>query len=140
MYRYFDHTADLGFHVEANTLCELFEDAGRAMFGAMIENIDDVQPEIEKTLTVATSRLDDLLHDWLADLLALFETDHLVACRFVVTIEDKGGEYRLTATIAGETFDEDRHEVDAVVKAVTYHGLEVESTDGGYQANVIVDL
>jgi len=140
MYRYFDHTADLGFHVEAATLPELFEDAGCALFGAMIENLDDVKPTVEMTLTVATARLDDLLHDWLADLLAMFETEHLVACRFQVAIEDTEEEFRATAKIAGERFDEDRHEVDAVVKAVTYHGLEVESTDDGYEANVIVDL
>ena len=36
--------------------------------------------------------------------------------------------------------DRDRHILDHEVKAITYHGLKVEQNDGGWLAEVIVDI
>jgi SHS2 domain-containing protein len=44
------------------------------------------------------------------------------------------------ATLAGETIDLDKHELDADVKAVTLHGLVVRHTGTQWQAEVTLDV
>ena len=46
----------------------------------------------------------------------------------------------LTAAARGEPFDPERHPLSHEVKAITYHGLIVESSEGGWLAEVIVDI
>ena len=136
MYEYFEHTADLGIRVRGEDMPTLFVEAATALFAALIENLDEVEPVVHRDLTIKADRLDDLLHDWLADLLAIYDADRFIACRFEVRETDEG----LTATIHGEPVNPDRHIAADEIKAITYHGLTVEKTDQGYVAEVIVDL
>lgn len=50
------------------------------------------------------------------------------------------GPWRLVALCRGERSDPARHEMDHEVKAITYHGLRVEHTPDGWEAEVIVDI
>ena len=85
---------------------------------------------------IAGQKPDELLHDWLAELLFTFETRHVLLCQFEVRVAADG----LTATAHGEPIDPARHQLDMEVKAVTWHGLKVERADGGWLAEVIVDI
>ena len=136
MYELFDHTADVGLRIRAGSLDELFADAGRALFSVIVANFDAVQPVQELPLRIEGSRRDDLLFDWLAELLYTFDARRVLLCDFRVSVRDDG----LEATARGEPFDPDRHELDMEVKAITYHGLKVEQDGDGWLAEVIVDL
>ena len=136
MYEHFDHTADVGLRMRAGSLDELFADAGRALFSVIVANFDAVEPVQELALRVEGSRRDDLLFDWLAELLYTFETRRVLLSDFHVSVSNNG----LEATARGEPFDPDRHELDMEVKAITYHGLKVEQDGDGWLAEVIVDL
>ncbi|HUT88664.1 MAG TPA: archease [Thermoguttaceae bacterium] len=136
MYELFDHTADVGLRMRAGSLDELFADAGRALFSVIVANFDAVEPVQELALRVEGSRRDDLLFDWLAELLYTFETRRVLLSDFHVSVSNNG----LEATARGEPFDPDRHELDMEVKAITYHGLKVEQDGDGWLAEVIVDL
>ena len=46
----------------------------------------------------------------------------------------------LTATVRGEPIDPDRHVVHTEIKAITFHGLDVQQTDDGWTVQVIYDL
>ena len=81
-------------------------------------------------------RRDDLLFDWLAELLFAFDTRRVLLSAFDVEVDGEG----LKATARGEEVDHDRHELDMEVKAITYHGLKVERDGDGWLAEVIVDL
>jgi protein archease len=135
MYETFDHTADLGLRVRAATLAELFADAARGLF-SLIVDLDQVRPLVERHFEIAGTRRDDLLFDWLNELLYTFESQRLLLAEFLVDVHDQG----LRATARGEPFDEHRHPLDHEVKAITYHGLKVEPTDDGWLAEVIVDI
>ena len=136
MYELFDHTADVGLRMRADGLDELFAEAGRALFSVIVANFDAVRPVQELTLRVEGSRRDDLLFDWLAELLYTFDAQRVLLCDFRVSVNENG----LEATARGEPFDAARHELDAEVKAITYHGLKVEQDGDGWLAEVIVDL
>lgn len=136
MFELFDHTADLGLRVVAPDLNTLFAEAGQALFAAMVQQPEQVRPEVSTSVQLQADCLDDLLYDWLAELLYLFDTRRLLPCRFEVAVSGTC----LRAELRGEPFDPDRHELATEVKAVTYHGLKVVKQADGWLAEVIVDL
>jgi SHS2 domain-containing protein len=136
MYETFEHTADIGIRVRATELNGLFEDAARGLFAVLVANPDAVRPVQEVSFRIEAQRLDDLLFDWLAELLFVFETRRLLLGEFHVEVQGD----RLEATARGEPIDPQRHQLDMEVKAITYHGLKVERDGDGWLAEVIVDL
>lgn len=136
MFETFDHTADLGLRARAADLDGLFAEAARVLFSVIVENFDQVQPHEEVSIAIDGQRLDDLMYDWLAELLCVFDTRHILLCQFNVSVGDSG----LAATARGEPIDAQRHRLDAEVKAITYHGLKVERSGDDWLAEIIVDL
>lgn len=136
MYEIFEHTADLGLRVKAPDLEALFADAGRGLTSMIAANLEAIRPVRAVPLRVAGTRRDDLLFDWLSEILYLFESEHLLLSDFEVRLDDEG----LQATARGEPLDESRHQLEHEVKAITYHGLKVEQTSDGWLAEVIVDI
>ena len=138
MYEVFEHTADLGLRIRADELDGLFEEAGRALFSVIVANLDEVRPIEEVIFEIEADEHDDLLRDWLGELLYVFHVRHLVFSQFEAAFNIAGT--GLTATARGEPIDPERHHLDAEIKAVTYHGLKVEHDDEGWLAEVIVDV
>jgi SHS2 domain-containing protein len=136
MYETFEHTADLGLRVRAADLNTLFAEAAKALFSAIVENIDDVQPLHSLRVDLQSDDKALLLFDWLNELLFRFDADHQVFGRF--DVECTGG--ALTGTAWGEPLDRSRHLLSHEVKAITYHGLRVEQEEDGWLAEVIVDI
>jgi len=136
MYETFEHTADVGLRARAAPLDDLFADIARAMFSVLVAHPAAIRPVEELSLQLSGDRLDDLLFDWLAELLYRFETRRLLLAEFEVRVNDAG----LSATVRGEPIDRARHELDVEIKAITYHGLRVEQNNDGWLAEVIVDL
>jgi SHS2 domain-containing protein len=142
LYELFEHTADLGLRIKAATLDELLVEAARGLLAMHVANPATIKPVQDRTISLAASDPSYLLFDWLSELLYIFETEKLLLCEFEVQCggEVKGSELRLTATCRGELMDNERHEMDHEVKAITYHGLKVEQTPQGWFAEVIVDI
>mgnify|MGYP006271903753 CR=1 FL=1 len=57
-----------------------------------------------------------------------------------VEIEEKDGEYQLRAVSKGEKLDPSRHDQRVDVKAVTLHRFQLEQTNDGWMAMVILDI
>ena len=136
MYEVFEHTADLGLRIVAPDFVTLLADAACGLFATIIANLDEVRPVEMIKLRIAGKQRDYLLFDWLSELLYTFETQRLVLAQFDVRLSDDG----LEATAHGEPLDPERHILAHEVKAITYHGLKVEQTPTGWQAEVIVDI
>ena len=136
MYEIFEHTADLGIRVRAAGLDELFADAARGLFSVMVTNLDAVRVVEEAKFQIPGENSEELLHDWLAELLYTFYARRLVLVDFDVHVDRTG----LSATARGEPLDYGRHEIDGEVKAITWHALKVEQDADGWMAEVIVDV
>jgi len=136
MYETFDHTADLGLRIRAPDLDTLFAEAGRALFAAIVEDLDTVEPRQEVRIQVVGDDREFLLFDWLKELLYHFDSEHVLFSRFQVHVGDAG----LSATAQGELLDPSRHQLLHEVKAITYHGLTLQQTEQGWLAEVIVDI
>jgi len=136
MYELFEHTADVGLRVRARDLNGLFEEAARALLSVIVANPESVRPVQEVSFRLSAGRRDDLLFDWLAEVLYTFAARHLLLAESAVSIVED----TLTATARGERVDRRRHQLEMEVKAITYHGLKVERDGDGWLAEVIVDI
>lgn len=136
MFETFDHTADLGLRIRAETRETLFEEAAEALFSVILENPKSIRPKLSFPLRIEGTRNDELLLDWLAALLFMFSTEHLVLGRFAVDFNNGG----LDATAWGEPYCPKNHGIGEEIKAITYHGLKVEESNGGWLGEVIIDL
>jgi SHS2 domain-containing protein len=136
MYETFEHTADLGLRIRANDLNSLFADAGRALLSVIVDEPAGVNTVEEMPITIKGGEIEELLHDWLAELLFTFHVQRRLLAKFNVNINSAG----LTATAQGEKIDPKRHEINLEIKAVTWHGLKVAQTPDGWMAEVIVDI
>lgn len=135
-YEIIDHTADIGIKVYGKDLKELFQCAAEALF-EIICDISEVADSIEKGVTLDGDDLEQLMVVWLGELLYLHDTERILFKRFEIKELENNS---LSATVYGEEFREGHHTIRTVVKAVTYHQIQVEQKDGGWVSRVIFDL
>lgn len=136
-YEFFDHTADIGVRVHGATLQELFCNAAAAMYEALGQ-LKHSEHRREKTVELSARSLEDLLHDWLAELLYEVDANHVLYDEIEITDLIPR---RLFASLRGGTIDFARSQTNEEIKAVTYHQLRVEQrADGSWHATVIFDV
>ncbi len=136
MFEIFEHTADVGIRVRAASWEQLFVDAAKGLFSVLLANPNAIQPLQEMAFTIPGHEYDDLLLDWLCELLYVFSTRRLVFGEFELRRMPDG----IAAQARGEPLDRARHQPHVEIKAITYHGLKVERTEDGWLAEVIVDI
>jgi SHS2 domain-containing protein len=135
-WEFFEHTADIGVRVRGATLPDLFVNAARAMYEALGELAKTENGKLTELRLEATS-LEDLLHDWLAELLFEVEANHMLYDEMQVEVLPG----KLAAELRGGEIDFGRSHTNEEIKAVTYHQLRVEQLpDGSWQATVIFDV
>jgi len=136
MYELFEHTADLGLRVRAPDLDTLFREAAEGFFSLLVEGGPPSGADREFRFAMEAARHDDLLFDWLNELLYTFDTTGCVLGGFEVHVRG----WRLEGAARGAPLGEGERRLLREVKAITYHGLKVEPSDGGWLAEVIVDI
>jgi len=131
--------SDLVFEATGDTPAELFQAAGLALFEGMADT-GRVQPRIRKEIRLKHAQIDQLLYDWLSELIYLKDAAGLLFKEFSVQL-NQNAEWNLVATVRGEPIDPKRHGLRADAKAVTYHQFDVVQTEtGGWKARVVVDI
>lgn len=131
-----DHTADMGFKAWAATLEELFVVCARAMFEFILAGTVQSSNLRRFPLKVSAASEEDLLREWLAELLFLHSSQRVFFTSFEIEIE---GGISLTGAAHGAPMDERMIEKATEIKAVTYHGLRVARIESGFEAQVIFD-
>jgi SHS2 domain-containing protein len=130
-------TADVAFIAYGKNLDELFSNAALAMFEIMI-NTKQIKPKVKKKVRTNGNDLESLMFNWLNALLVYVDGSNLVFNKFKVKVNEK--RLSLTAECRGEKIDSKKHEIRTVVKAATYHKLEVKKVDDYWRAKVIIDI
>jgi SHS2 domain-containing protein len=142
-YKFFDHTADIGVEISGRTKKELFANAAIALFDILIENNDKRNKtskrvrKLQKTLTIEGADVEDLLINYLRELLYLFNGANFVTdnCEIMECYNKK-----LKVRLTGELFTKMKHAIKTEVKAITYSGLNVEKQKSGWKARIIFDV
>lgn len=131
-----DHTADVGITVYGENIKQLFTNAALALF-SLITDIQSIKEKLWHQVEVSSEKRDDLLVEWLNELIYLFDAEQLLFNHFEIESLDDNS---LKAICRGEKFDPARHKIKTGVKAATYHMLEIARDSKGYRARVIFDI
>lgn len=131
-----DHTADIGIDVFGASLQELFANAAFALFD-IITDLSKVEGKVEYNISISGIDKEQLLVNWLQELLYLHDVKNLLFNDFcIVDITDN----QLDAVVRGDVMEEDKHVIKTEIKAVTYHCLSVIRENDCWKARVIFDL
>ena len=135
-----DHTADIGVKAYGNDLASVFENAAKGMYAIIFyESFPTIEKVGEYQISLQSSELDQLLIDWLNDLLFIFSTKQIVISSFEISIVELATGYKLEAHLFGEEISEKLLIGIREIKAVTYHMLSIEKIQR-WQAQVLFDI
>jgi SHS2 domain-containing protein len=140
MIRMFDHTADVGFELEAPTLEALFDEARRALLMTLFERPPESGEE-ENSVRLSAPDLETLLVRWINELAFLVQGDGFVSVHSGVRIEELDGEdFSLEASLTGAPLDLEGNGWLGEIKSATFHGLDVRQDGEDWRARVILDV
>ena len=131
-HRWIEHTAELQLELHARSEAAIFRQAVLALRELLEDDGPVTGDRAERSVEVEATDRGALLAEWLAELVFLAETEGLVPdeARDLVVGEDS-----VTAVVVGRT-RAPRH----LVKAVTYHDLELHRDRDGWRGNVVLDV
>jgi SHS2 domain-containing protein len=134
-FRTIDHTADVGLVVWGDNRAALFENAAAGLFHLLYPVRSGGHGGKRFDFELAETNLEELLVDWLRQLLYVHEAEGLHLSDFRVDLRDGP---RLTASCRGREIEPSRQHYD--IKLVTYHGLMIERVDERFRVRVIFDI
>lgn len=132
-YELLPHAADLRIKSRGKTREELFAHSLLGMAEYMKKSISAMKTTVTRSIEVASPDVTALLVDFLSRTLALADASQEVYPRAAF---DEFSETHLKGTLFGlpvEKFDKD-------IKAVTYHGAEIQKTAFGYEVTIIYGI
>jgi SHS2 domain-containing protein len=135
-YELIDHTADVLIKAYGKSLSEAFENAAKGMFDIITDN-SEIESIGQYKIHLEAHDLEQLLVDWLSELLFLNSAKNLVFGFFKVDLDEKKN--CLSADVFGERYSVSKHKIGVEVKAVTYHMLEVRNKRP-YHVQVLFDI
>ena len=158
-FRFLDNVAiaDTAFEAFGKNENELFENAATALFEEMVDT-KKVASKVNKKIRLRNENLENLLYDFLSELIYVKDVRGMVFGKFKVKISKqlskkikKGGSekvkkevYVLNADCSGEKIDYSKSgsgkEFRNDVKAVTMHLFKIEKAGKNMKATVVLDI
>lgn len=138
-YIYLEHTADAKFQAFGKTLKECFENSALALCG-VVADLEKVEAGEKEEIKVKGKDAEELLHNFLEEIVFLMEMKEMVFSEFDVNIVSGQQEWFLEGEAGGEKMDSEKHSLKAGIKAVTWHEYYLRKEDGLWTAQVIVDI
>lgn len=127
------HTADWSFRAFGRDLRELFANAACALFALEGARAEEGAAETARAVEASGIDYESLLVNWLTELLWLQESHRETYHRFNI-------ETLSPTALRAQVFGTPMGSLDKIIKAVTYHNLEVKPTPDGWEAVVVVDV
>lgn len=134
-YEILDHTADLCIRVSGRGFADFLRNAALAMM-EMITDRNSVEPTIKESIEVTGKTSEEILVRLLSEILYLHETSKLVFKDIEVEVFNN----KVVAELDCQSYDPGIHELNYDIKAVTYHGLNVEIVNNQFTADIIFDI
>ena len=142
-YEILEHTADVGLKVGGATLEELFENASKGMFAIITGRKRKgrkgkfSQEWTKIKIKNQAGGFEELLVDWLSELLYLFNKEGILFSDFKINELNK-------TEIFGEAFGKkinlSQNTLQTEIKACTFHGLKIEENKKRFYCNIIFDV
>jgi SHS2 domain-containing protein len=139
-YEYLEHVADVGLQATGATLSEAYADAARGLLDLMVDTAT-VEARKVVELHVAASDPAGLLVAFLNAILAEQDLQRLFFNSVSVErVERTSDGWHISARLAGEPIDLQRHVVLTEVKAATYSGLDARLESNHVRLRCVLDI
>jgi protein archease len=135
-YRVTARQSELAVRIVGKSQANLFVNAATALFDVMTDN-DKIEAKERRQLEVEGSDRDDLLVNWLRELLYLYQGSAYLLNEFSVR---EVSDTVVKAEVGGEKLDPDRHEIKQEIAAVAYHQSHMQKTGDQWIAQVIFEV
>ena len=136
-----DHTADVQVRSWGLSLEEAFAQTAYSLMATITPNLKKITPKVEREITIEAEDKEALLFDFLSEFLYIFDVDEFVFNQiYVRSIEKFKDNYKLRATLKGEKFDLNKHEIGIEVKAITYSFLNIEEKHESIVIDIVFDI
>jgi SHS2 domain-containing protein len=139
-HRLLEHTTDAYIEAWGRTLERAFAQAAEGMYETMA-NFEAIDPFVEGTVQVDGHDKEELLYNWLEQLLLEFDIKQMVYTSYDISItSDAKTIFKLQANLKGEKYDRQKHGAKTEIKGVTYHLMEIQETLNQARVRFILDL
>ena len=135
-YEYFDVAADVGVSAWGQDVPECLRQCALGVFNLIVPT-DAVQPAESREVAARGGSIEALLVDWLNECLYVHDVEGFVVSDVARPEVTPTGVHAL---LRGELVDPARHPRGTLVKAATFHGLEVKREPGRVSARVVLDI
>jgi|TARA_Y100000310_G_scaffold57261_1_gene52474 SHS2 domain-containing protein len=130
--------ADIAYEAYGKDLNELFENAALAIF-ELSANLDTVGTSQKIEFELENARVENLLYDFLSEILFLKDSKYMVFKKVKVSIKENK-KLQLKAVLEGDTINAKKQQLENDIKAITMHMFELKKHKDGYKATVVVDI
>jgi len=130
-----EHTSDIGIIAYGTDIGRAFINAARALF-SIITDLEGIQETDYRDIDITAEDREDLLVEWLNELIYLFDAEEMLFGKFIITYLT---DTQMVARCYGEKVDTKRHVIKTGVKAATYHMLKIEKDDV-FRVQVLFDV
>jgi protein archease len=136
-YRLTKHQSELAVRVAGDSQADLFVNSAWALFDVMMADVDKVESRGRILLEVEGTDRDDLMVNWVRELLYLYQGSGYLLREFLIReVKDT----IVKAEVAGEKLDPDRHEIKQEIAAVAFHKSRMEKTGNQWTAHLIFEV
>jgi SHS2 domain-containing protein len=127
--------ADIAFEAYGKNLNEVFENCAYAFF-ELTADPKTIKQKIKKEIQISSENHQDLLYNFLSELVFIKDSEQLIFSKVKVKIEEN----KLSAILYGDKIDYEKQELRNDIKAITFHLFKLEKTDKGFTARIVVDI
>jgi len=131
-----EHPADLGIRACGTTLAQAFEVVAYGLISLILDS-KSIRCVESRKVRVSAQNYQQLLVRWLNEILFLYDGERFAPVEFEI---QELSECRLVAEVRGTNCDSEIYQTRLDVKAVTYHQLFINQTQGGYSLQVFLDV
>jgi len=131
-----EHTADTGVQSWGASLEEALAWLAKGMF-SLLADPDTVEARQSVAVSVSARDSESMAVDWLNELLYRHEAEGFLLKDCQVILSAPG---RLEAECQGEFLDPARHQILTVIKAATYHQVQVTAENNQWRIQVVLDV
>ena len=130
--------ADIAYEAYGKSLNELFENAALAIF-ELSADVKTVDAKEKVEFNLENEKLDNLLYDFLSEILFLKDSRYMVFKNVKVSIAE-GKINKLKAVLDGDSINPKKQKLENDIKAVTMHMFELKKEKEKWKATIVVDI
>ena len=135
-YRLTTRQSELAVKVTGSSQADLFANSAFALFDVMLD-VEKIETKERLPLEVEGADRDDLMVNWMRELLYLYQGSGYLLKEFVIReVKDTS----VKAEVCGEKIDPDRHEIKQEIAAVANNQSRMTKTGNQWTAQLIFEV